>query len=397
MIMEKLAEAFWKRGINVSTRELRKWLAPFKNPYLGDPERIAEDMEAIATKTGKDWSVIVTLNQIHHMFDNEQDAMDFLDRMAKEDAHPLAVIATWRKEGVAPSVAILKKGDSPKYIDSTESTVEFFKNCYRYDMGIDIDAMTERIKAVTDNEKYTDEFFRLVDVDKPVDPEEFVERVEKALDMLLAAKEQGIELKKVFTEWDRLADEGGERLEKLPAAIKLVAENAVREKFWKSIEEKLVDAGIRVFDGELPDGILETAYYLGLADINGNDVSIDSMERIVENAARVLKNARPIPMYKISEVADVLVKVGLRKVSSAEELEYISEVIAGLDRMGAKMFLESEVWEPITDTCIRAYREGNKDPSELVTAINDALREVFLGNIGGKDDLVEYLNKKLFS
>ena len=395
--MEKLAEAFWKRGINVSTRELRKWLAPFKNPYMGDPERIAEAMEAIATKTGKDWSVTVVLNQIHYMFDNEQDAMDFLDRLAKEDAHPLAVIATWRKEGVAPSVAILKKGDSPKYIDSTESTVEFFKNCYRYDLGVDIDATTERIKAVTENEKYTDEFFRLVDIDKPMDPEEFVKRVEKALDMIAAAKEQGIELKKVFSEWDRLADEGGERLEKLPAAIKAVAEEAVREKFWKSIEEKLVEAGVKVFDGEVPEGILETAYYLGLADINGSEVSIDAMERVVENAARVLKNARPIPMYKISEVADVLTKMGLKKVSSAEELEYVSDAIAGLDRMGAKMFIESEVWEPIVDTCIRAYREGNKDPTELTAAINDALREVFLGNIGGKEDLVDYLNKKLFS
>ena len=395
--MEKLAEAFWKRGINVSTRELRKWLAPFKNPYMGDPERIAEAMESIATKTGKEWSVTVVLNQIHYMFDNEQDAMDFLDRLAKEDAHPLAVMATWRKERVAPSVAILKKGDSPKYIDSTESTVEFFKNCYRYDLGVDIDAITERIKAVAENEKYTDEFFRLVDIDKPMDPEDFVKRVDKALDMIAAAKEQGIELKKVFTEWDRLADEGGERLEKLPAAIKAVAEEAVREKFWKSIEEKLVDAGVKVFDGEVPEGILETAYYLGLADIDGSDVSIDAMERIVENVARVLKNARPIPMYKISEVADVLVKMGLKKVSSAEELEYVSDAIAGLDRMGAKMFIESEVWEPLVDTCIRAYREGNKDPTELTTAINDALREVFLGNIGGKEDLVDYLNKKLFS
>jgi len=167
-----------------------------------------------------------------------------------------------------------------------------------------------------------------------MDPDDFVKRVEKALDMIAAAKEQGIELKKVFAEWDKLADEGGERLEKLPAAIKLVAEDAVREKFWKSIEEKLVDAGVKVFDGEIPDGILETAYYLGLADINGNDVSIDSMERVVENAARVLKNARPIPMYKISEVADVLVRIGLRKVSSAEELEYVSEVIAGLEHRG---------------------------------------------------------------
>jgi|GEM_PF-3758110 len=134
MIMEKLAEAFWKRGINVSTRELRKWLAPFKNPYMGDPERIAEDMEGIATKTGKDWSVIVVLNQIHHMFDNEQAAMDFLDRLAKEDAHPLAVIAIWRKEWLQ-----VLQYYSPKYIDYTESTVDFFKNCYRYDMGVDID------------------------------------------------------------------------------------------------------------------------------------------------------------------------------------------------------------------------------------------------------------------
>ncbi|NPA76205.1 MAG: hypothetical protein GXN93_00415 [Candidatus Diapherotrites archaeon] len=186
-------------------------------------------------------------------------------------------------------------------------------------------------------------------------------------------------------------------MEKLPAAIKAVAEEAVREKFWKSVEEKMSENGVKVFDGDIPDDILETAYYLGLADIDGSEVSIDRMERIVENVARVLKSARPIPMYKITEIAEAIKKIGLNKASSAEELEYISDVIAGLDRMGAKMFLESEVWEPIVDTCIRAYREGNKEPGELAIAVNDALREVFLGNIGGKEDLEEFLNKKLFS
>ncbi|MDN5358801.1 MAG: hypothetical protein PWP76_644, partial [Candidatus Diapherotrites archaeon] len=196
--------------------------------------------------------------------------------------------------------------------------------------------------------------------------------------------------------WDELADQGGERMVKLAAAVKAVAERAVRERFWESVSKLLESNGVRVFDGEVPDDTIGAFYYLGMADISADTVDLSEAETFIENLATLLRNARAIPMYSIGEVAEIIRKMNIEKMDSRADLEFASSVLAQLDRRAAKIFVESDVGEEVVEAILRARKEG-VDEEKIVEAVNEVLLEAYRGSIAGKEEVAQYLEKRLFS
>ena len=390
-MLDRLAEELWKRGVDVSLGEMKKWVGIC-------PENIEETADALAKikeRAGKDWFVIVVLNQTEYMFENNDERAEYIKKLGDADAHPVAVIITWRTEMISPTTAIYGKADIPKYYESTNTVIDFFKNVLKYEQGVDFDPLEKEIKTVVD-ERYVDEFFRLVDVDRPMEPEEFVGRVEKALDILNTAKEQGLDVKAVFKKWDELADAGGERLEKLPLAVKAVAEEAVRERFWKRIKEILEENDVRVFNGELPEDTLSAFYYLGMVDIRTDDVDVSGAEAYITKIAALLKKARAIPMYSVDEIAKIIKRAGVQKVADREEAEFVASVLSQLERGAAKVFTEDDVGDVVVDVILRAKREGVEE-DQIVSAVNEVLLEVFHGSVAGSEEIAHFLEKKLLS
>ncbi len=390
-MIEKLAEELWKRGVDVSLSDLRRWSLR----GVDNPEEIADLLARIKEKTGADWFTVVTLNQVQHMFENDDECRDYIAKLVQSEAHPAAAIVTWRREPISPYAVIYRKVDAPKYFESSESPIEFFENFYRYEGGIDFDGLSEKLKNVLD-ERLIDEFFRLVDIDAPLPPEEFVKRVEKGVDVLATAKEQGLDVRRIFRKWDELANAGGERMKFLAAAVKAVAEEAVRERFWEEIAKILNENGVKVFDGEVPEDTIGSFYYLGMVDIHGKDIDVADAEKFLANVAAFLRNARAIPMYNISEIANAFEKMGIRSFESKEDAEFVADVLAEMDRRAAKVFLESDVSDAVIDAVLRARNEGI-DEEAVASAVNEALIEVYQGSIAGKEEVAQFLEKKLFS
>ncbi|NPA76866.1 MAG: hypothetical protein GXN93_03885, partial [Candidatus Diapherotrites archaeon] len=238
-----LTLALSKAGKGSNPEEVRKWMQPHAQvlPALVKSGKDKNPLDAVITDVlpEGEWQGTIALNQILYLIRAEEYGPDRAKELLKKvvevwQRQPLnlsAMLIRWRMIGESakldPEVildTITYDASEQSLFDpeTSEKPLDYFMNMYRIYYELDVDTIYDSAEKIVG--KHADEFFRLVDVDKPMDPDAFVRRVEKALDMLAAAKEQGIDLKKVFVEWDRLADEGGERVEKLPAAIKAVAE-----------------------------------------------------------------------------------------------------------------------------------------------------------------------------
>jgi hypothetical protein len=260
--------------------------------------------------------------------------------------------------------------------DTSAKPLDFFMNMYKIYYGIDVDTLYDSVSKVLD--KYTDEFFRLVDVDKPMEADAFVERVEKALDTITAAKEQGLDVKKIFAEWDRLADEGGERLEKLPAAIKSVAEAAVREKFWNEAMKRLSHLKVPIIEEKVDvSALMGTLHTLGLIQISGNDVKIDDdFDMMADTALSILLKTRPSAMYTSKDVLDIIYSIILANAGSKKQIEFGCRTLGLLNVAATKKLLSdgnaaAKFWSIVKDV----MKKGGTTPEELANAVNIVVSE----------------------
>jgi len=101
-------------------------------------------------------------------------------------------------------------------------------------------------------------------------------------------------------------------------------------------------------------------------------------------------------MYSIPEIANAFEKMGIRSFESKEDAEFVAGVLAEMDRRAAKVFLESDVSDAVIDAVLRARKEGI-DEEAVASAVNEALVEAYQGSIAGKEEVAQFLEKKLFS
>ena len=389
MSWKSVAEELWRRGIDVSTDELEKWLSPFEPPE--DVSEIVDHVAKIVDSVEKPWFAVVAINQAAYT----GDLKGALATLAESEA-PAGAIALWRREGISIDVAAETAKENPKYLEGTDRPVEFFTGIYKQEFGVDTEGLMEKIKDVVESDAAAWSVLRLVDVDAPLAPEAFVERVERAVEVLAAAKEQGVDVSEILKKWDELADQGGERFEKLAEAVKSAAELVLAKNFWDAVADALKEEGIKVFPDGTPKDIVGRLYYLGLVDIEGSSVDIENLRGVLTNLAEILKKARPIAMYKMDEIADALRRCGVEIVEKGEDLEEVANILSEVERASAKAFLETGAWEPVVEAIVKALRE-EVDTETITEAVNAALTEVYRGNLAEKEDVAQFLEKQLFS
>ncbi len=389
MSWKSVAEELWRRGIDVSTEELEKWLSPFEPPE--DVSEIVDHVAKIVDSVEKPWFAVVAINQAAYT----GDLKGALATLAESEA-PAGAIALWRREGISIDVAAETAKENPKYLEGADRPVEFFVGIYKQEFGVDTEGLMEKIKGVVESDAAAWSVLRLVDVDAPLAPEAFVERVERAVEVLAAAKEQGVDVSEILKKWDELADQGGERFEKLAEAVKSAAELVLAKNFWNAVADALKEEGVKVFPDGTPRDIVGRLYYLGLVDIEGSSVDIENLRGVLTNLAEILKKARPIAMYKMDEIADALRRCGVEIVEKGEDLEEVANILSEVERASAKAFLETGAWEPVVEAIVKALRE-EVDTETITEAVNAALTEVYRGNLIEKEDVAQFLEKQLFS
>ena len=407
-----LTIALSKAGKGGNPEDVRKWMQPHAKilPQLLTKGKDKSPIDAVITEVlpEGDWQGTIALNQILYLIRAEEygpdRAKELLHKVVevwqKQPLNLSALLAKWRMIGenanLDPEVILdtITYDASEQSLfdpDTSQKPLDYFMNLYKMYYDIDVDTLYDSAQKIL--EKYTDEFFRLVDIDKPMDPEEFVKRVEKALDMIAAAKEQGIELKKVFSEWDRLADEGGERLEKLPAAIKAVAEEAVREKFWVEALARLNKLKVPVIEEKTDiTGLLGKLHTMGIVQISGNEIKLgQEFDEMANVAVSILLKTSPSAMYTSKDVIDTIDALILSRISDKRILAYGLKALEKLNVLATKRLLEEKelvetFWKVVADT----YRKGGIAPEELAEALNETLKDE---HVGAENLEKEILNK----
>ncbi|MDN5358368.1 MAG: hypothetical protein PWP76_211, partial [Candidatus Diapherotrites archaeon] len=203
----KFLTGIWRdAGKNVSAEETRKWI----QPHVETVSRIMADKDAAAT-LGKivadvfpdgNWQSAVALNQIlflGRLNERPEKAKDILAKFYevwnKQPLNLSAFLVEWRKQTVGSNLdpeiilnTIEYDASKQSYFDPdlSKTGADFFTNMYKEELGVDINALADAAARIV-GEEHVEDFFRLVDIDAPMAPEEFVKRVEKAIDVLAAA------------------------------------------------------------------------------------------------------------------------------------------------------------------------------------------------------------------
>ncbi len=374
--MKRLAEELWRRGIDISLRELRKWAHPVEKAVdWADVLQLAWEEE-----NKRAWAPIVLLNQLQKMFETEEDALRFIGAAIDNNVPLIPLVISWRAENVDPQMLLAKPMSRPKYLDAVSTPVDFFLAVYKYEHGADVEEILEKVRT-TLGERYVNDFLRLVDIDMPLEPEAFVKRVEEAINVILKAREQGLDVGKILEVWDGMA-EGGERLEKLADAVRAVAEEEVRKKFWEEVRNAFSELGIQVFPDEATNNLFTKAYYSELIDVNNGKVDISGLKEVIQRVAPLLKKIRPIPLYRTKEIENILERVG---VGSTNPLDIIS-VLEKLPRLPLNVFFETELWSYV----VEGIRKAKDDPN-LPERLATVLRDIAEGNIERGDDVIRML------
>ncbi|HID09007.1 TPA: hypothetical protein EYP13_02145, partial [Candidatus Micrarchaeota archaeon] len=204
----KVLTAIWnEQEKKVCAEEIRKWIQPHV-PQISELLSRKETVELIkkisvdAFPEGE-WQGAVALNQIiflGRLTDNPEKAEEILKKFHEVwNRQPLnlsALLVEWRRRTIGskldPEIILDTLGYDPSkqsYFDPEISGdgTEFFMNMYKDEFGIDVDALSDSAARIVGEELIRD-FFRLVDIDMPVDPEMFVKRVERAVEILGTAK-----------------------------------------------------------------------------------------------------------------------------------------------------------------------------------------------------------------
>ena len=361
----------------------------------------SETFKTLVTEVFPDgkWQGAVALNQLFYLTDAhsaeswgdmEARIRKFLDVWNRNPINLSAFLVTWRMRSIelhANPMDILDALEydpsKPSYFDPerNNTSVDFFLGILSEDYGMDVSKLVATVRDALGDERYVNDFLRLVDIDMPLEPEAFVKRVEEAINVILKAREQGLDVGKILEVWDGMA-EGGERLEKLADAVRAVAEEEVRKKFWEEVRNAFSELGIQVFPDEATNNLFTKAYYSELVDVNNGKVDISGLREVIQRVAPLLKKIRPIPLYRTKEIENILERVG---VGSTNPLDIIS-VLEKLPRLPLNVFFETELWSYV----VEGIRKAKDDPN-LPERLATVLRDIAEGNIERGDDVIRML------
>ena len=373
-----ICKTLWERGITVSVEDCRKWLAFVE----WEGSTLADELEGL-----EDWKITVILNQLYRVTD-EETASELVNHF--KDA-PMSLIILLRKYyPVTGNIELLRNvpyQPEPEYVASTKSVLEFFLNYLRFEEGVDVDSIVEKVKNVVEKENLVEEVLRLSDIDAIISGKEFAERVERVVDILGKVKEQGLDVEKVVMRWDELANSGGERFEYLERAVKEVADEEVADRFWKEVEKVLNEKGIKV-SGKGGVEIPLRLFMLDLISTEGTNVDISQFSPLLEKLSSVLKTLRPVPVYTTEEIERILDMVGVKKAIDSSELERPLELLSKLDRFALTLLFEQGV------DLYSLINETDMDVERAAEELSKALREAYKEGLKG-ESLIDYLRRRL--
>ncbi len=395
----RILAAWWKAGGHVSAEEVRKYMQPFaEKVVLFESQGMAgsDVFRTLVSDVFPDgpWQGAVALNQLFYLAEAEnaeswqemeERLKKFLEKWNQNPINLSALLVAWRVKSVEAGGHPLDILDAVEFDPSRESYfdpeksaggAEFFLHILRNDYGVDVDPLLASIKEALGGERYVGEFLRLVDVDLPMGPDEFVRRVEQAVNVILKAREQGLSVGRIVEVWDALADGGGERLERLADAVRVVAEEEVRRRFWEEVRKAFEENGVHVFPDTPVDDIMEKAYYAGLIDIVDGNVTLTGLRDIISRLSMLLRTVRPIPMFRTREVEDALQRVAMD--------HKVLDVLERLPRRALKVYFETPLWPYVLEG-IRKY-EG-----DVTERLVDVLLEIEAGNIDRGEDVLRML------
>ena len=376
----KVCRSLWSAGIPLDLGECRKWLFDID----GEPQRTGE----LISKIGEEWKQIVVLNQLLHASKDFGELESVLEKVLDE---PLLFVINLRKyypEVQDPNVIVeIPRKKAPEYLSTTENALDFFLNYLKFEEGVDVDGLVEPLRKLLGKDDLVGEFLRLCDIDGMGKVEEFMERVEKGVDVLIKAKDQGLDLEDVLKRWDELANGGGERFVYLEKAVKEVADEEVSRKFWEAVEKAFEENGVKV-SGIGSSEPVHLLFYSGLINVQGLEVDTEPMKDLISKISTFLKRIRPVPIFTAQEVEKVLSMVGLGTAVEREQVERAVDILSSLDRFSAKVLFDEGIdlfsLASSTDEDLSSFVE------KVSKAVKDAKREGMEGS-----ELVEYIKKAL--
>ncbi len=398
-VVTKVFRFLAERGRNAEIDEVRKWFQPVV-PALKD--RIddilkLEEMDTLVRDALPEgtWQPAVALSQTLLLLGVEETSPEelktrlkaLLDVWKENPVNYSALLCELRKRTISlgrPDRSIVETltfdPSKQSYFSSeiSSSGVEFFLNYLRFEEGVDVDSVVESLRKLFEREQLVGEFLRLCGIDELVGPEEFLGRVEKGVDVMIKAREQGLDLEEVLKRWDELANGGGERFVYLERAVREVADAEVGRRFWEEVEKVLEELGVPVlsFEHHRDREFVEACISLGLVRVEPEKVEVSGeMRSILENGVKILEKFSPSALYSLGDLVQTVKKVGLEGASSAEEVVWRVSALSKLSPAGVKFVLSDPRYvhafsEAVRKTVLRGFNEGR-----FVEAVEEAIKE----------------------
>ena len=387
----RILAAWWKAGGHVSAEEVRKYMQPFAEKVVLFESQGMPDSDVFRTLVSDvfpdgSWQGAVALNQLFYLAEArtaenwqemEERLKRFLEKWNKNPINLSALLVAWRVRGVEAGGHPLDILDAVEFDPSRESYfdpersangADFFVNILKNDYGVDVEPLLASVKEALGGKRYVGEFLRLVDIDLPMGPEEFVRRVEQAVNVVLKAREQGLDVGRIVEVWDALADGGGERLERLADAVRVVAEEEVRRRFWEEVRKILEGMNAPIVHVGRPADLFGRLYDLGIA---GPEGSTEDLAAVLHAGLEIVKKIRPAVMYTLPDVVDAIL-VAIEGAESREDALFRLDVLSNLDHRTLRMIYGKR---EIVDPALSALRGAKVE--EAV----EALRRAFRGGI----------------
>ena len=396
-VVTKVYKFLSERERKAETNEVRKWIQPLLKDIKDiDALLSIEELDRLVRDALPEgpWQSAVAFSQTLLLVDSLENLDEVKKRLEmllnvwnEKSVNYSALLTELRKRVLSlgkPEASIIETLDydpnKPSYFSSdySESGVDFFLNYLRFEEGVDVDGLVEPLKKLLEKDQNVEEFLRLCGIDELVQAGEFLERVERAVDVFVKAKEQGLDLEEILRKWDELANGGGSRFGYLEEAVKAVADEEVGRKFWEEVERVLGEKDIPVIslgyheDRETPRVMIS----LGLASFDGGKVTLsEEFLKGLESAFEVVKKLNPSAIYSMGDILKVIREVGLEKVSSAKEFQLRLEILAKLSPSSLRfIFSDPKILDAYREAVRKTVLRGF-DENRFVEALEETIRE----------------------
>ena len=406
-VVTKVYKILSERERKAETNEVRKWIQPLlKDIKDVDALLSIEELDRLVRDALPEgpWQSAVAFSQTLLLVDSLENLDEVKKRLEmllsvwnEKSVNYSALLTELRKRVLSlgkPEASIIETLDydpnKPSYFSSdySESGVDFFLNYLRFEEGVDVDGLVEPLKKLLEKDQNVEEFLRLCGIDELVQAGEFLERVERAVDVFVKAKEQGLDLEEILRKWDELANGGGSRFGYLEEAVKAVADEEVGRKFWEEVERVLGEKGIKV-SGTGDPHLAYRLFYLELVNLD-EKVDLTPMSDVLEDLSTFFKKIRPIPLFTVEDIEKTFEMIGVNDASAGEEVKRTAKVLSLLDRYTSTY---------VFDKGLNLYdlvKESEEPPEKIAEIVSRSVREGVSEGLEG-ETLVEYIKKRLGS